>query len=440
MSVRGNVLWTPQRLVYSACLVALEQGPLVERFLDAREYLRSVCPHWKLGTSHGGWVEAHKREQERLIPAIKERLRQHNQALSSRAVASRWQALAVDGTNAACPRTRDNQAAMGDTGRPDGIPQLSMTLIQHVDTGLPWDFRVGSSDESERGHLRAMADDLPSDSLLVADAGFIGYDLCRELLEKRRHFLLRVGGNARLLQKLGYQSENDIPRVDGDDVADNKNLKVDVQVHVPDAVHREGQTVYLWPIQQQERREPPIRLRMILVRDADKRPVHLVTSVLEASELAAGEASAIYRARWNIEVCFRTAKQTYEQARLRSRSPDSCYLEMGWVIIGLWMLGLMTAREVVAAGVDPRRISHARARRAVRRARLGMKPRGGPRSFKAALAVCVQDRYTRKKSKTSRNYPRKKKHARPGPPRLKMATTTQAQLAKQLTPLMLGAM
>ncbi len=269
MSVRGNVLWTPQHLVYIACLVALEQGPLVERFLDAREYLRSVCPHWKLGTSHGGWVEAHKREQERLIPAIKERLRQHDQALSSRAVASRWQALAVDGTNAACPRTRDNQAAMGDTGRPDGIPQLSMTLIQHVDTGLPWDFRVGSSDESERGHLRAMADDLPSDSLLVADAGFIGYDLCRELLEKRRHFLLRVGGNARLLQKLGYQSENDIPRVNGDDVADNKNLKVDVQVHVPDAVHREGQAVYLWPIQQQERREPPIRLRMIIVRDAE---------------------------------------------------------------------------------------------------------------------------------------------------------------------------
>src|SRR3981081_1586968 len=119
----------------------------------------------------------------------------------------RWEAYAVDGSDAPCARTRANQAAMGDKGKPDGIPQVAMTLLFHLRLRLPWSFRVGPGNDSERSNLRAMLDDLPPNSLLVADAGFTGYKPCRHLVERLQHFLWRVGGNMHLLTELGYESE-----------------------------------------------------------------------------------------------------------------------------------------------------------------------------------------------------------------------------------------
>jgi hypothetical protein len=391
--------------------MAWGEGPLVERFEDARECLQAACPHWDLGTSYGGWLAAQEREAERLIAALKQKLRRHIQSLPGRQRVGRWQAFAVDGSDAACPRTRVNQAAMGDTGRPDGIPQLSMTLMYHLGAGLPWDFRVGPSSESERSHLREMLSDLPEGALLVADAGFIGYDLCREMLENKQHFLLRVGGNVHLLEALGYHAE----------IA--------------------GETVYLWPVEQQDRKQPPLRLRLIVIRDEGKQPIYLVTSVLDAAALTAEEARELYYQRWTIEVCYRTTKQTYDHARLRSRTPKHCYLEMRWALLGLWMLGLMTAEAAATKQVDPRDISHAAARRVVRRAQQNLRPRARrPCSLQAALAACVKDRYRRKAPKASRNYPRKKRHQPPGPPKIKAANAAQIQLAKQLTPLKLATL
>ena len=70
--------------------------------------------------------------------------------------------------------------------------------------GLPWDYRIGPGTASERRHLEDMLPDLPDDAVVVADAGFSGYDLYRRLLGARRSFLLRVGSNVHLLRRLGY--------------------------------------------------------------------------------------------------------------------------------------------------------------------------------------------------------------------------------------------
>ena len=44
-----------------------------------------------------------------------------------------------------------------------------------------------------------LAAGLPANSLVVADAGFIGFDLCRRLQTDGVRFLLRVGANVTLL-------------------------------------------------------------------------------------------------------------------------------------------------------------------------------------------------------------------------------------------------
>jgi hypothetical protein len=385
-----------------------EQGPLVERFDAVRECLQEVCPRWELGSSYEGWIDAQRREAERLLPHVIGRLRQLMSELGEHQRIGRWFAIAVDGSDGECPRTLAQQGASNDKGQPDGMPLLSMTTLYHLRLGLPWDFRVGSGRESERGHLREMLDELPAESLLVADAGFIGYDLCREMIEKRRHFLLRVGGNVRLLKTLGYDYEID------------------------------GQTVYLWPAEKEKQGAPPLQLRLIVISDPDKHVIFLVTSVLDAELLTADEAREIYYGRWGVELFYRDTKQTLDRDGVLSRRPDNGYLEMAWSLIGVWVLKLMTSRQLVSAGVEPRRVSVADARNVVRRAMRGAKRINrarGRQSLLEALTGCQIDGYRRTRPKASRNYPRKKRYKPPQPPKIQSPTPQQLQRAKQLTPL-----
>jgi hypothetical protein len=404
------VTWTPQRLAWSALLMSLSEQPtLGERFDAVRECLKAACPHWQLGTSYAGWVEAQQREQQRLVPLVVSKLRQHMQQLAEHQRIGRWEVYAVDGSDGACPRTLANQDAASDKGKPDGMPLLSMTVMYHVALGVPWSFRVGSSSESERGHLDEMLDELPPQALLVTDAGFIGYDFCRKSIEKKRHFLLRVGGNVHLLESLGYQYE--------------------VQ----------GETVYLWPLDQQQSNQPPLKLRLIVIRDEGKQPIYLVTSVLDPEELTDAEAREIYHARWGVEVFYRDTKQTLDHDGVQSRTPDNSYLEMTWALLGAWMLKLMTVRELAQQKIAPRRISVAKARNLVRRAMRNAPPPRPRLSFAEALTACQLDNYHRTRPKASRNYPRKKRHKPPQPPKIKSATPQQRQLAQPLTPLIVAS-
>lgn len=381
-----------------------ETTGLVERFRGVRQFLKRSCPHWKLGKSYSGWIAAQLREQSPLVSLVTERLRAEVRKLADWQRCGRWEAYGVDGSSSPCSRTLANQEAMGDRGKPDGIPQVTMTMLLHLRTGLPWSFRVGSGKESERAHLRDMLGDLPLGSLLVADAGFIGYALGCYLIDRQQHFLWRVGGNVNLLTTLGYETEI------------------------------EGSTVYLWP--QDQLQQAPLKLRLIAIPGDGKQTVYLVTSVLDHQELSDAEAAEIYAQRWGIEVHYRTTKQTLEFPELRSQTPATCYLELTWTLIGGWLLKLMNARALAQAGIDPRRSSPAQTRNVVRRCLKGQPPcHRSRRSLRTLLVSCQQDNYARRQSKASRNYPHKKRHKPPEPPNLKLPDEKQLQAAKQLTPL-----
>ena len=387
-----------------------EQRRLVERFHVVTRFLETACPHWRLGTSYDGWVTALQREQPRMLPWIINRLRQAMRHMRAFQPGGRWQAFAVDGSEVTCPRTLANQLAMGDVGQVGGMPLLSLTSILHLDLNLPWAFRVGPGTDSERAHLRDMLDELPAGSLLVADAGFVGYELCRDLVARRQHFLLRVGGNVHLFSKLGYDAEI------------------------------LGQTVYLWPLDQQQQNHPPLRLRLIVVQGEHKQPVYLVSSVLEADDLTDQEAGELFARRWGIEVQFRTLKQTMQHHRLHSRTPDNCYLEMTWAVLGMWLLELMALSKLIAAGHDPREVSAARVRTAVHRTMRNEPPcRRTRQSLSRVLARCHKDYYVRSRAKASRHYPRKKHTKPPSPPHIKPPSPKQLKLAKQLTPITIAA-
>jgi hypothetical protein len=112
--------------------------------------------------------------------------------------------LAVDGSRVECPRTAANERAFGCGGRKKTTPQQWVTTIFHVATGLLWDWRRGRADAAERTDLRQMLGGLPERTLLLADAGFTGFDLLRKILSAGHDFIVRVGSNVRVLRKLGY--------------------------------------------------------------------------------------------------------------------------------------------------------------------------------------------------------------------------------------------
>jgi hypothetical protein len=132
-----------------------------------------------------------------------------------------------------------------------------------------------------------MVPELPAQALIVADAGFVGYDFWQTLLRAGHHVVIRVGANVRLVRQLGWTREH-------------------------------AQVVYLWPAPAAQKRQPPLVLRRVVVQDG-KPPVYLVTD-LPPSRLSDRQVATRYGAQWGVEVFFRTFKQTFGCRKLRSRS------------------------------------------------------------------------------------------------------------------------
>jgi hypothetical protein len=226
-------------------------------------------------------------------------------------------------------------------------------------------------------------------------------DASPTVLDADRHLLVRVGGNVKLLRKLGYVRE------------------------------RHG-VVYLWPDRHAKKRLPPLALRMVVVANENRQPIYLVTDVMSQSKLSDAQMAAIYGKRWGIEVYYRHCKQTFERRKLRSHNPDNAMVELHWSLLGMWAMGLHSHARLVAQGVSPERISFAGVWRAYRRPMREYKSMPDPgERMRQLIDRALIDPY-RRRNKTSRDYPRKKQEQSAGPPIVRQATRTQIRMAKEV--------
>lgn len=370
------------------------------RFEHATQAGNQWHAHWQLGQTYGGFTAALVQHSSEVIPGIVRRFQQQMRELAQEHWRYQgWLAFAVDGTRLETPHTAANEQGLGCAGKNKTAPQVYLTALWHLGLGLPWDFRVGPGTASERAHLEAMLAGLPTEALVVADAGFCGYQLCQQILQQPHSFLLRVGGNVTLLTGLAEQ------------------------------VEQVGNFVYLWP--HKLRHQPPLVLRLIALTRGSQ-TIYLVTNVLDLQRLSDADAGRFYEQRWGVEVGYRAYKQTLDRRTLKGRTPATCVVESQWTMLALWLLGLLSASRQLAQQRDPRRGSVAKARDAVRRAvRQSLEPAASGQLDRDLLAA-VQDRYLRHHSKAARNYPRKKREKPPGPPKIKPATQRQIQLAVRL--------
>jgi hypothetical protein len=425
---RPECTWTAETLLFAALLWAWsDEKTLLERFTTARKiiinrYVEQPAP----AGSYQAFSKMLRKWTEPLRQALATAFRQRMaQTLAAVWLVEGWLVFAVDGSRIDVPRTRKNEERYSPQSklsrkaqqrrraarrrrtrqamleRRANVPRIWLTMLWHVGSGLPWDWRTGPSDSSERGHFQEMLAATPVGSLLTADAGFVGYDFWKTVLDAERHLLVRVGSNVKLLKTLGYAREHD-------------------------------GVVYLWPDRAAKKQLPPLVLRMIVVAHEDRQPIYLVTDVMSTKTLSDAQMVALYRKRWGIEVYYRHCKQTFERRKLRSQNPDNALVELHWSLLGMWAMGLHAQARLVGQGISPERISFAGVWRAYRRPMREYKspPDPGER-MRQLIDRALLDPYKRR-NKTSRDFPLKKQEQAAGPPILRTATRAQVQLAMQV--------
>lgn len=402
--VKGrHIRWSTSLLLTVALLMVWDGAlALKDRFHNARVAARIMFPKLRApGKTYQGFIKALELMHERLFDALCLMLQSAVMEVAAPYwKCGRWAVFAVDGSRVECPMTADNERALGCAGKAKTTPQQFLTVLLHLGSGLPWAFRRAGARGSERDHLLEMLPQLPPESMLVADAGFTGYELLTALTHQGHPFLIRVGSNVRLLRKLGFDMEET------------------------------ASTVYLWPKEQREHK--PLVLRLITLVDGRNRRMHLLSSVREPQGLSDAEAMELYRRRWGVELYYRALKQTLARRKMRSGAPQNAEMELDWAVAGLWMLGLMSLRAIIAAGESPRNWSVAASLRVVRRTMSEPKSRGRRRPLLRQLAEALLDGYVRHAAKKARHFPRKKKEAPPGNPKLQDATESEVQQATEL--------
>jgi len=368
---------------------------LRDRFRHVRQRIGWLFPKTRrVGKTYQGFAEALRRHSGALLERLTGHLRSQVRATADR----HWRvegfcAFAVDGSQIDCPRTKANLEGLGRRGKDPLRPSLWLTMLWHVGTGLPWAWRIGKATVGESTHLRQMLSLLPPQALLLMDAGFVAYELLREIQGAGHSFLVRVGSHRQLLRRLGCSARET------------------------------ASTVYLWPTEHRE--GPPLALRLIC-RSGREGTIFLLTNVPK-EQLSKKQAGRLYRARWGIEVYYRTLKQTLERRKMLSGSPDLAQLELAWTLAGLWLLGLLGVAALIQDGQSPTRLSMATALRVLREAVAGqLRPR-----IDRALAQAVKDEYPRTQTKTSRDWPDKKQDSPPKAPKLRPATSAERQRAQR---------
>ncbi|HEV3445326.1 MAG TPA: transposase [Gemmataceae bacterium] len=310
-----------------------------------------------------------------------------------------------DGSSMETPRVAELEKRLDPPLKKNARQQVWVTALVHLRTGLLWAWRLGKGYSRERDHLRALLSTLPAAALVVADAGFNGYELAQAITAAGVSFLIRMSGKDKL-----YTQERLVLRR-----------------------FREG-VVLLWPLEMQKNGLPPLRMRLIRIRGEKKRrDVWLLTNVLDAQRLTAATAGRYYRWRWENEGLFRTFKRTLAKVRLLSRTVREIHREAEGALLATQLLlaqgerGVRTGSSTSAARCSPRKVLLAI--RDVIMGKIGIRKKG---AFQKRLAKALREERQRTSSKVSRDWPRRVKPKPSKPPSFLMLTDEQKELANQL--------
>lgn len=391
---RDSARWTLQPLLLVLLTMTWCSGDSQgERFETARAFCIVLTPKRRRpGQSVNGFQQALSRLPAAVLRAVAAAIRQQLLLRFGRHLeVEGFIPLGVDGSRLRCPRTAQLQKRLGQAAQAEAPPQIWVTALVHLRLGLLWAWRLGRGDASERQHLQQLLPTLPDKALVVADAGYQGYDVTAALMQAGVSFLIRVSSQTTL-----YSQEE-----------------------VPATAWSDG-WIYWWTTEAQRQKLPPLPLRLLRVRDAERRhDVWLLTNVA-GERLSLATAGRFYKMRWENEGFFRTYKRTLNKVKLSSRTVRLVHREAEGSLLAVQVLLAQGAWALVVLGQQPGAVSSPRGvLREIRReieARLGV---GQQRRFLQRLAQAQRERRPRRSSKVKQVWPSRADHKPPKPPKLR---------------------
>lgn len=342
----GNIKWNPDQLSAEALIWSWQE---TKNVTDAFDETLEICEDLGLknpAMTYASFMNALDRYDDTFRSRLRERIQTLAEEVGGRHYRTNgWVLIGFDGSRATAPRTVSNEQAFcapnygngnrakygkkksrgmrrrrNEENKPQPqAPQAWITMMWHMGLRLPWTWRLGPSNSSERDHVKEMLDQerFPANTLFCGDAGFVGYPLWSTISAvPGRKFLVRVGANVKLLSETA-----DVKRCGG------------------------GQ-VLCWPKGRMDSGDRPLRLRLVKVK-VGKTKMWMLTNVLDAKKLSKKQIIRFYEMRWGIEVEFRGLKQTIDKHKLRCRNSDRLLVELDWSIRGMAVAELIALREQI---------------------------------------------------------------------------------------------
>jgi Transposase DDE domain len=419
----GNAKWQMNHLIWLALIWSwTESENVTDAFDQAADSCRSTFGSVPL-TTYQGFMGALTKWTPTWMPALQGLLQNRMREMSgdSWRVDDAFCSPNYGKSNKAKSRRKKKAAALAKTSPPTPPvaaskkepqePQVWITMMWYMVPRLPMTWRLGPTDSSERAHVAEMIanEKFPKKTLFCGDAGFTGHALWSQVIDAGQDFLIRVGGNVKLLTE--WAKENNCTFVLG---SGDEDLEV-----------------LCWPRDVIAMGWPPLRLRLIRVMLTPKTHAWLLTSVRDPRRLSATTALRMYKMRWGIEVAFRGLKQTLAKSKLRCHNSTRLLAELHWAILSMAVAELfaMNAQRKPREGKsspDPGKRSLVKTLRALRAAMRhpNQTPKAG-HDLASRLRRAVTDGYVRKRPKRAR-YRRKNPDKKPlGDPRVRVLTVRE---------------
>lgn len=437
----GNIKWDPCQLAKQALIWSFQDSKLVS---DAFEKTSEICDSLQLknvAKTYTGFMDAIAKYRNVICEQLRIRLQSLAEDVGGKYFRDkRWVLIGFDGSRATAPRSLSNERAFcapthgaGKKARynsnkskrcPKTLPkrakpttpappepQVWITMMWHMGLRLPWTWRLGPSNSSERGHVQEIlkSEKFPKNTLFCGDAGFVGYPLWSAILKAGGNFLVRVGANASLV---GLQ-------------ADIKKLS--------------GKIVLCWPKERMEAGDPPLRLRLVSVK-VGKTKMWMLTSVLDERELSKKDIAKYYGMRWLIEVEFRGLKQTIDKRKLRCRNPKRLLAELDWALHAMAFAELVALRaqtqrrekENKESNYTPKDRSLAKTCRVLRRYLRNLNQKTSIDALEKDLSNAVVQKYKNKTDKRARYRPKNKDVKPLGDPIITKLTPEQRRKIREI--------
>lgn len=406
----GNIKWVPEQLAAQSLIWSWQD---TKHVTDAFEKTMEVCGRLRLKSvakTYTAFINALSRYRETLCEGLRLRRQALAEQIGGRYFRTdNWVLMGFDGSRATAPRSIANENAFcapnygfGSQAKygkkkSKGLrrkrneaqkvepqePQVWITMMWHMGLRLPWTWRLGPSNSSERRHVQEILEqeEFAKDTLFCGDAGFVGYPLWSSILAEGADFLVRVGGNTSLLTEQ----------------ADIRKLG--------------GGIVLCWPKNRVKSGDPPIRLRLVHIK-IGKTKMWMLTSVLDNRKLTRSQIVAYYKLRWLIEVEFRGLKQTIDKRKLRCRNNHRLLAELDWSLQGMAYAELLALHAQVPKARRAKKEFNSRDRslanglRVLRRQMRNLDQLASPGSLLRDLSDAVVQRYNNRTDKRARYRPK----------------------------------